>query len=202
LAIDLTQNNVAQQILQWVETKQYKVNILINNAGFGLAGRFEAYPYAKTADMMQINMQTLTELCYVFLPMLKAQSKSYILNIASSTAYQAIPNMSVYAATKVYVLYFSRGLKMELKDTSVSVTVISPGATDTNFNDVAQIGEKAREQAKKVTMSPQEVAQISIESMFAEKTEVVPGFINKLGKLLVWLAPKSLTEKVAKGIYE
>ncbi len=202
LAIDLSKANVATEILQWVASKKYEVSMLINNAGYGLAGRFDAYPYEQTANMMQLNMQTLTELCYVFLPMLKAQKKAYILNIASSTAYQAIPNMSIYAATKVFVLYFSRGLKQELKNTNVSVTVISPGATDTNFNDAANMGEKAREQAKKVTMTPQEVAKISVNSMLAEKTEVVPGFINKLGKFLVWLAPKSLTEKVAGGIYE
>jgi short-subunit dehydrogenase len=141
-------------------------------------------------------------MCHVFLPMLKSQPKAYIMNIASSTAYQALPRMAVYAATKIFVLNFSRALKFELKDTSVSVTCISPGATDTGFNDRASVPDKARKAAEKVAMTPQEVAKISVEGMFAKKTEVIPGFLNKLGAFLAWIAPKAITENVAAGIYQ
>jgi short-subunit dehydrogenase len=190
LAADLSAPDAARTV--------YKVN----NAGYGAAGNFDRFTIEQNRDMMNLNMVTLTEMCQVFLPMLKSFSQSYILNIASSTAYQALPQMAVYAATKIFVLNFSRALKFELKETPVSVTCICPGATDTNFNDRADIPAKARKAAEKVVMSPQEVAQISVEAMFASKTEVIPGFVNKLGAFLAWLAPKAITEKVAAGIYQ
>jgi uncharacterized protein len=202
LAEDLSVPNAAQNVLRWVEQKGYEIAVLVNNAGYGSAGEFHSYTLEQNRDMMNLNMITLSEMCQVFLPMLKRNSQAYILNIASSTAYQAIPRMALYAATKVFVLNFSRALKYELKDTPVSVTCICPGATDTNFNDRASIPEKARKAAEKVVMSPEEVAKISVDAMFAGKTEVIPGVVNKLGAFLAWLAPKALIEKVTAGIYE
>jgi uncharacterized protein len=202
LAEDLSVPDAAQNVLRWVEQKGYEIAVLVNNAGYGSAGEFHSYTLEQNRDMMNLNMITLSEMCQVFLPMLKRNSQAYILNIASSTAYQAIPRMALYAATKVFVLNFSRALKYELKDTPVSVTCICPGATDTNFNDRASIPEKARKAAEKVVMSPEEVAKISVDAMFAGKTEVIPGVVNKLGAFLAWLAPKALIEKVTAGIYE
>ncbi len=202
LAIDLAAIGVAQTIYDWVNAKQYEVSVLVNNAGYGLVGALGDFSVEANRDMMTLNMLTLTEMCQVFLPMLKRQSKAYILNIASSTAYQALPFMAIYAATKVFVLNFSRGLKHELSDTSVSVTVVSPGSTATDFNDRAQVGEKALKAAEKVMMSPKEVAQIAVKEMFAGTTEVVTGLVNKLGAFLAWITPKAITEKVAKGIYQ
>jgi hypothetical protein len=202
LATDLSASDSARDVFKWVEEKNYKVSVLVNNAGYGAAGDFEKFTIEQNRDMMNLNMITLTEMCQVFLPMLKRHTEAYILNIASSTAYQALPQMAIYAATKIFVLNFSRALKYELKDSSVSVTCISPGATDTNFNERADIPAKARKAAEKVAMTPQEVAKISVEAMFAGKTEVIPGFINKLAAFLAWIAPKGITEKVAAGIYE
>jgi uncharacterized protein len=202
LAEDLSVPDAAQNVLRWVERQGYEIAVLVNNAGYGSAGEFHSYTLEQNRDMMNLNMVTLSEMCQVFLPMLKRNSQAYILNIASSTAYQAIPRMALYAATKVFVLNFSRALKYELKDTPVSVTCICPGATDTNFNDRAAIPEKARKAAEKVVMTPEEVAKISVDAMFAGKTEVIPGVVNKLGAFLAWLAPKALIEKVTAGIYE
>jgi uncharacterized protein len=202
LAEDLSAPDAARTVLKWVEQNNYQVAVLVNNAGYGSAGNFDRFTIEQNRDMMNLNMITLTEMCQVFLPMLKRHSQAYILNIASSTAYQALPQMALYAATKVFVLNFSRALKFELKDSPVSVTCVCPGATDTNFNDRADIPAKARKAAEKVTMTPQEVAKISVDAMFASKTEVIPGFVNKLGAFLAWLAPKAVTEKVAAGIYQ
>jgi short-subunit dehydrogenase len=202
LAIDLATIGVAQTVLDWVQQKQYEVSVLVNNAGYGLVGPLGEYSIEKNRDMMQLNMLTLTEMCQIFLPMLKRQPKAYILNIASSTAYQALPHMAIYAATKVFVLNFTRALKHELNDTSVSVTVVSPGSTATDFNERAEVGEKALKAAEKVMMTPQEVAKIAVKEMFAGSTEVVTGLVNKLGAFMAWLVPKAITEKVAKGIYE
>jgi short-subunit dehydrogenase len=82
------------------------------------------------------------------------------------------------------------------------VTVVSPGATTTNFNDRANLQEKARKAAEKITMTPSSVAKLAVDGMFAKKIEVITGMVNKLGAFLAWVAPKALSEKIAKGIYE
>jgi len=152
--------------------------------------------------MMRVNMEVPVALCRLFLPRFRLLPRAWILNIASSAAYQAVPGLSVYAATKSFILSFSRGLRQELKDTPVSITCISPGATDTNFVNQANLGDKARKMADKVNMRPEKVAAIALEGLFAGKTEIIPGFINKMGAVAAWLLPKSLTESTAKKIYE
>jgi short-subunit dehydrogenase len=202
LVADLSEEGSVDRIFQWVLEKQVDLRILVNNAGYGLVGEFESYSYVENQKMMQVNMNALVELCHTFYPMLTGKGQAYVLNIASSTAYQAIPLMSLYAATKVFVLNFSRGLFHEWKDKGISVTAVSPGATTSSFNDRANLPEKARNAAKKITMTAESVAKIAVDGMFAKKPEVITGFINKLGAFLAWVVPKSVSEKIAKGIYE
>jgi uncharacterized protein len=202
LALDLATPESPQQVFDWCQTNGYAVSVLVNNAGYGLSGQFEQYSLAENMAMMQVNMTTLVALTQLFLPQLRQQKLAYILNIASSTAYQALPGMSLYAATKVFVLNFSRGLHHELAGSSVSVTCISPGATDTGFNDRAQINQKARDAAKKITMTPETVAKQSVDGMLAGKAEVITGAINKVGAFAAWLLPKSFIEKTAYKIYK
>jgi len=202
LAIDLSAADAPGDIYNWCVEKNYSVNILVNNAGYGLSGSLEKYEEAENINMMQVNMITPVHLCQLFLPMLRQQQKSYILNIASSAAYQAVPYLSLYAATKAFILNFSRGLRQELRKSPVSVTCISPGATNTDFVVRAKVGEKGLKAADKVNMSPEAVGKIAVEAMFAGKAEVITGLLNKLGAFLVWLLPKGLVEKTAMKIYE
>ena len=202
LAIDLAEQQAANKVLHWVQSNDYQVSVLVNNAGYGLSGLFEANQAESTRDMMQLNMNTVVEMCQCFLPMLKQQSKAYIMNIASTTAYQALPMMSVYAASKVFVLNFSRGLSHELRKTSVSVTAVSPGSTDTFFNDRANIVGAVKKAAEKVSMTPEAVAKIAVDAMFKGKKEVITGAINKLQAFGSWLLPKSLIEQIGSAIYE
>ncbi|QDK80497.1 SDR family oxidoreductase [Spirosoma sp. KCTC 42546] len=202
LAIDLAEAGAAQQVYDWCGKKKYTIQILVNNAGYGLSGPFEKHALAEHTNMMRVNMTALVELSYLFLPQLRQQSKAYILNIGSSAAYQAVPGLSLYSASKSFVLQFSRGLHQELKRSPVSVTCVCPGSTDTNFADRAQIGEKGRKAAEKVNMTPQDVAKQAVDAMFAGKAELVTGLLNKAGKLMAWLLPKGLVEKTAGSIYE
>lgn len=202
LALDLTAVGAAQKIFSWCEEKKYAIHILINNAGYGLSGPFEKYELTDHLDMMRLNMRVPVELCKLFLPVLRNQPSSHILNIASTAAYQAVPNLSLYSATKAFILTFSRGLRQELRGSSVSVTCISPGSTDTDFVVRAQIGEKGLKTASKVNMTPEAVAKIAVNAMLTGKAEVITGLINKLGALMVWLLPKGLVERTAMKIYE
>lgn len=201
LVADLSAAGSVDRIIAWVEEKQIDLRVLVNNAGYGLVGQFEQYDFVENQHMMQVNMDALVEMCQKFYPYLVGKGQAYVLNIASSTAYQAIPNMSLYAATKVFVLNFSRGLHHEWKNKGISVTVVSPGATTTNFNDRANLPEKARKAAEKITMTPQAVAKLAVNGMFAKKIEVITGAVNKLAAFLAWIVPKSISEKIAKGIY-
>ncbi len=202
LALDLSQPGAAKMVFDWCRQNNYDVDVLVNNAGYGLSGTFDKYSLDEHLNMMQLNMNTLVELTYYFLPGLKQQSKSYILNVASSAAYQAVPFLSLYAASKSFVLQFSRGLHLELEKTSVSVTCISPGATDTAFADRANVGAKGLELAQKFNMQPAEVAKIAVDAMYKGKTEVIAGFLNKLGAALAWLLPKKMIEKTSSKIYQ
>lgn len=202
LVTDLSSPTSSQQVFDWCISNGYTIKILVNNAGYGLSGSFERYSLDENLNMMQVNMNTSVQLCQRFLPMLKQQSKSYILNVASSAAYQAVPGLSLYAATKIFLLNFSRGLRQELKNSSVIVTTICPGATDTDFSTRANVGTKALKTAEKVNMTPQDVAKIAVSGMFKEKAEIVPGIINKLNVLAAWLLPKQLLERVAMSLYK
>jgi short-subunit dehydrogenase len=202
LALDLSTAEGAQDVYDWCRAKGYTVQALVNNAGYGLSGPFEKYSPEQYTNMMTLNMSTLVSLTRLFLPDLRNQSRSYILNIASSAAYQAVPGLSIYAATKAFVLMFSRGLRQELHKTSVSVTCVCPGATDTDFPNRAQVGPKGLKAAGKLNMSPETVALLATRAMLSGKAEVITGFVNKVGATLAWLLPKNLVENIAGKIYE
>jgi short-subunit dehydrogenase len=202
LALDLSTAPAPQAVYDWCRAKGYEVNILVNNAGYGLSGPFEKYTLEEDLNMMQLNMSTLVGMTRLFLPDLRQRTRSYIMNIASSAAYQAVPKLSLYAATKAFVLAFSRGLHQELKGSSVSVTCVSPGATDTDFPNRAQLGEKGMKAAEKFNMTPSSVAAIAVKGMLARRSEVIAGFVNKVGAVMAWLLPKTVVERTAMKIYE
>jgi uncharacterized protein len=202
LALDLAGDQAAESVFEWCNKNQYNVSVLVNNAGYGLSGSFENYSAQEYTDMLNVNIVTLTKLSRLFLPPFLKQPAAYILNIGSSASYQAVPYLSAYAASKAYVLNFSRGLFQELKKTSVSVTCICPGPTDTNFVNRANVGAKGQKAAERFNMSPQKVARIAVDSLFRRKPELITGSLNKLSAFFAWLLPKTLVEGVAKKLYD
>ena len=202
IALDLSEIDAPGKLSNWCEENDFAVNILVNNAGYGLSGNFLNYNMVSYQNMMQVNMSTPLALILNFIPFLKQHPQAYILNIASSAAYQAVPGLSIYAATKSFVLSMSRGLRYELRNTPISVTVVNPGATDTNFANRAEIrSEKAIRAAEKLNMDAGVVAKMAVEGMYAGKAEIITGFINKIGALLTIILPKSILEKGAGSLY-
>ena len=202
LSIDLARPDAAATVYAWTTSRQYEVSVLVNNAGYGLSGAFEKYSSAAHQEMIQVNIGSLVSLCRCYLPDLKNQPQAYILNIASTAAYQAVPFLTAYAASKAFVLSFSRGLRDELKGTTVSVTCICPGPTDTDFINRAQVGAKGLKTAEKFNMTPEAVASIAVKSLFAGRAEVIPGAMNKFSSAMVWLLPKPIVEKIARNLYD
>jgi short-subunit dehydrogenase len=203
VAADLTTDSGIEKVVSTFLTLKSELSILVNNAGYGLWGSFADTSLEETNSLIRINVNLPVTLSYRLIPELKKSKQSYILNIASTTAYQAVPKLAVYAACKSFMILFSRGLRYELRKTNISVTCVSPGTTDTNFMDAAGMhSEHIRKKADKVKMTPSAVARFAVKSMFSKKAEAIPGWINKISVALIPFTPKALTEKIAAGIYE
>jgi short-subunit dehydrogenase len=203
LSIDLSHQDSSKFIYQWCLDKGYSVNILINNAGYGLWGEFDKLGLTEQNNMMQLNMFALVNLTYEMLPLLKLNNQAYILNVSSTTAYQAIPTLSLYAASKAFVLLFSRGLKLELEKSNVKVSCICPGPTSTGFIERAGMGGGIMEErAEKFSMTSDKVAEIALTGMYAGNAEIIPGIANKVGAMFTFFAPKWLTEKITASLYK
>ncbi len=201
LSLDLSKPNAHSEVKSWLDKNSYPVDILINNAGYGIWAPVESTSLDDLTNMMQLNMNTLVSLCYTLLPELKKHSKSYILNVASTASYQAVPTLTTYAATKAFVVLFTRGLRRELKKSNISISCLSPGATSTGFVDRAGM-QAMKERADKFSMSPEAVAKIGIKGMFNGKAEIIPGFTNWFSVNLTYFVPKGLTESVAEALYK
>ncbi|RSK46466.1 SDR family NAD(P)-dependent oxidoreductase [Hymenobacter perfusus] len=202
LPLDLAAPGAAIQLTAWATAQTTELAVLVNNAGYGLWGRFEELPLEQQQNMLRLNMHLPVELTYALLPVLRRQPKAYILNVASTAAYQAVPTLTLYAASKAFLLSFSRGLRYELRETGVSVTCLSPGATTTDFADRAGMNADLQATANKVSMTPEQVAQAGIAALLAGESELIPGALNKVSAALTSFVPKSLTERIAAGIYE
>ena len=127
LSIDLSTNGASQKVTDWIKTNNYPVGVLVNNAGYGVWGNFSQSSLTDQLGMMQLNMNVVVELSHLLIPLLSQEKQAYILNISSTAAYQAVPTLAVYSATKAFVLSFTRALRFELAKTSISVSCFSPG---------------------------------------------------------------------------
>jgi uncharacterized protein len=203
-AIDLSSSKAAEEIMAWCKQGNYDINVVVNNAGYGLNGPFEKLSLKEQINMMGLNMSTLVQFTHLAIPLLRQHSgKSYILNVASTAAYQSVPYLGVYSATKSFVLSFTRAIRQELKSSNISVTCLSPGAVETHFMERAGMDKvkKIVKQAKKVEMQADVVAEFGINAMLQGKAEVIPGIVNKIGAFANRLVPKNVVEGVAKGLY-
>lgn len=201
LALDLSQSQASVSILNWCTQGNYSVSLLINNAGYGLWGSFRKLGIKDQLNMMQLNMAAMVDLTYCMIPLLIKNGPAYILNVASTTAYQPVPTLTVYAATKSFVVSFSHGLRYEMRNSQISVNWLSPGSTDTDFMDRAGM-EAMKQTAKKFNMSPEKVAQIAVDQLFKKKGEIIPGRLNWWSSKLANILPSELSTKIAADIYE
>ena len=201
LAIDLSSEGAAAAVKNWSEELNAPVTILVNNAGYGLWGRFEALDLPEQQNMLRLNMGSLVSLTHLFLPLLRQNEPAYILNVAGVIAHQPVATMALYAASKSFVLSFSRGLRRELRYTKVKVSCLSPGPTATDFTKRARM-EAMEALADKFNMEAKEVGKIAVRGMYKGKAEIVPGALNVLSVWLAKLVPTSLVEKFASDLYE
>jgi len=201
LSADLSQKDSPKKIIEWINEHHFEISILINNAGYGLWGKFEELSLEELNEMLTVNDSAIVNLTHLLIPYLRKQSKAYILNVASSAAYQAMPTFAAYAASKAFVVLFTRALHHEMKGTNISVTCLTPGSVKTNFVNRARMVHM-QALSDRVSDEPGFVAKAALRGMFAGKTEVMPGFMNRLGVFMNRLVPKSIPEKLVWKIYE
>ncbi|MFY0254052.1 SDR family NAD(P)-dependent oxidoreductase [Chitinophaga sp. 30R24] len=199
---DLSLPDALQQVTRWTSTYHDQLSVVVNNAGYGINGPFEQLTLAEQFNIIDVNVKAQVGLSYAYIPVLRQFPKAYLLNLASTTAYQTVPYLNIYASTKAFALSFTRGLRYELRHSNISVSALSPGSTDTDFVNRARMGDYTRKVATRFNMTPESVAKIAIEGLFKGKAEIIPGFTNKLNAWLPKFFPKSFVEKIAAGIYE
>ncbi|MEH7331687.1 SDR family oxidoreductase [Neobacillus drentensis] len=196
---DLSVIGAAKEVFKEIENSGIIIDVLVNNAGFGLMGTFDELDIQKQLNMIQLNITALTELTYYCLQKMKQRNVGRILNVASTAAFQPGPQMAVYYATKAYVLSFSEALVEELSGSSVTVTTLCPGPTKTNFGAVANVeGTKMFSRA----MASDQVAKSGYKALMSGKRVVVTGGFNKAGAVGAKFMPRSLAAKVAKYVAE
>ena len=198
---DLGQPGAAKALWEAASTHG-PIDICINNAGFGYFRAFSAADWARDAEMIQLNMTTLVELSRRFIDdRLKAtvHSRAYLLNIASIGAYQSVPNMALYAASKAFVRNFTEALHDELRGSPVSATCVCPGGTVTGFHAAAGAGNYGWV-ANATMMSAESVARIAVRAMLRGKRTVVPGVPNKIATWSVRLVPRWIASWLASRV--
>jgi len=193
LAADLSTSEGASQIEQQVSQAGWKLNGLINNAGFGDRGAFITLPLERQLQMIQLNVTTLVELTYRLLPNIKQNDNAFIINVASTAAFQAGPNMAVYYATKAFVLSFSEALHEELKNDDISVSALCPGATASEFATAANMTDTKLFKAGAMTADA--VVKKSLRKK--HKAIVITGGKNIFGVWSGKLSPRSVNRKLA-----
>lgn len=188
---DLSIPGAAQFAFDFVQSLGVRVDILVNNAGFGDYGPFESCDLARQEALMQVNMAALVGLTRLFLPSMRVHGYGRILNVASLAAFQPGPLMSVYYASKAFVLSFSQALAYELKKTGVTVTALCPGPTRTGFERNASAENSGLFHRLPVQQAAR-VAAYGYKKMRRGKVVAVPSFCNRLLAFLSPRAPRSL----------
>jgi short-subunit dehydrogenase len=191
--IDLTEAKSAEEIFKWVKKKNYSIDFLINNAGFGGFGAFEEYTLSYVEKMIDLNIKATTRMTHYFIPELKKNSPSFILNNASMMANFPCPYKSVYAASKVYVKYFTEALRVELESFGISVSLLQPGATPTNDVVKNQI-QKGGFMARVSVTEAHKVARKAVRNTLKGKPVIIPGWKNRMSLRFLKVLPYSLLQ--------
>jgi short-subunit dehydrogenase len=198
---DLADPSVPETLAREVSERGIAVDVLVNNAGFGLWGFFAETALERELEMIDVNVAALTALAKLFLPGMIARRSGRILNVASTAAFQPGPLMAVYYATKAYVLSFSEALASETAGTGVTVTALCPGPTATGFQESAGMGPVPLFNPALLTKTS-DVARAGWNGMKRGKRIVIPGFTNRILVQSERLAPRRLVTAISRKLQE
>ena len=198
VACDLSTAGAVAQLMADLAAHDETVETLVNNAGFGLWGRFFGLDAKQQREMVDLNVGALTELTRAVAPGMVERKQGRILNLASTAAFQPGPRMAVYFATKAYVLSLTEALHEELKPYGISVSALCPGPTKTEFGEIA--GFSGSSAFARISASSSHVARVGLHGLARNKAVVIPGLINKAGAQGHRVLPRWLLRKVTGSI--
>jgi short-subunit dehydrogenase len=201
---DLADEGARVAFAHWLRDQGIRVDFLINNAGLGDHGAFESSEWNRVRAMLDVNISALTHLTHLLLPSLRGSGRAAILNVSSVASFFPLPNMAVYAATKAYVTSFSEALRMELRDTGVSVTALCPGPVPTEFFDGAtRAGDEANaahfESMPAFKVTPAEAVRAGLEAVARDRARVVPGALLAVAVAVAALVPFFIVRQVLQA---
>ena len=196
---DLSINNIAKDIYEEINNKE--IDVIVNNAGFGLFGTFYDTDWERESEMLHLHILTTTHLIKLFLPDMIKRESGKILNLSSLAAFQPGPLMALYYASKAYILSFSQAISNELKGTGVSVTVLCPGPTKTGFQDVVSEGSSGNKIEFNMAC-PKQVAAYGYKAMHKGRVVAIPGLFNKFLSILPRMLTRNRTTKIVRQIQD
>jgi uncharacterized protein len=201
IAKDLSELNAAVELYDLLNAQNIKVDILINNAGFGAFGPFTETSWEEEQKMMQVNITLLTKMCKLFAADMLKRRYGKILNVASTAAFQPGPLMAVYYATKAYVLSLSEALSNELQGTGVTVSCLCPGPTNTDFHRRAEMSASKLVKSN-VTMDAAPVARIGYKGLMRGKRLIIPGVKNKVFVQAQRFLPRKMITAIVRRVQD
>lgn len=199
---DLTEPSAATQIFNTVQQQGLTVDLLINNAGFGLYGDFVDLDRTAQLKMIQLNVLALVDLTHQFLPPMRQRRNGKIVNLASTAAFQSMPYLNVYGATKAFVLSFSEALWAENRSHGVKILAVCPGPTETNFFQEAKFPSALAEQAARNYTTTETVVKETLAALETDEPNLVPGGLGNqlLANLSRFLPRKSVVSLIGKQL--
>jgi short-subunit dehydrogenase len=198
LAADLARPEAPWALVERLRGDGVAPDVVVNNAGFGVQGRFADLPFERQMNIVQVNVTALTALTRLLLPDMLRRNRGGVLNVASTAAFQPGPLMAVYYATKAYVESFTEAIAEEVRDSALRVSCLCPGPTTTEFQQVAEMTHTNLFRRRRMTSD--DVARIGYEGWKRGAVVVVPGFTNRMGMLWVRLTPRATVRRVVRRL--
>lgn len=201
IAADLEDGAARDGLPRRIEELGLRVEVLVNNAGFGGGKDFARTERGRLVSMVEVNCVALLDLQAVYLPQMVERGRGAIINIASTSAFQPLPGAATYAATKAFVLSLSEAVHEELKGTGVTLTAICPGPVKTEFTEAAGLAGADEGVPGLLWMSAESVAKAAVEAVDDGKRAITPGLLNRAGALTGQHAPRMLALPIAKRVW-
>lgn len=194
---DLARTDTPRELFRFTQQKQIPVEILVNNAGFGKYGEFFRVDSQRLQEMLQVNVAAVVSLTHLYLPGMAERRSGYVLIVSSAAAYQAVPYISTYAATKAFELIFAEGVAEEMRAYGVHVCALCPGSTESEFHQVA--GQPPRTSTRRETA--EKVARVGLDALAEGKSSVISGRRNWINVEAQRLVPRRLVTRVAAHLF-
>ena len=197
ITLDLSNEDSANSLIDSTSEYSRQIEVLINNAGVFFFGHAVDVEPARTQQLINLHIQTSTQLCIHFGKLMKERGRGYILNTSSISAYKNYPGIALYASSKAYLRSFTRSMRLELKPFGVHVTCLLPGATETNLYRTTQVNMSLAKRLG-IMRSPTQVAHAGLRGLWRNKAEVVPGLMTKLVAAIMRYTPYWVIYQIRK----